>query len=87
MKYTALVLFVGAIGTACFAVFMSASGGPTDQTKAVSTGSLVLLFGFVAALLAAGVVMWKFGGKGYTVSEHPTVRSVGLVPPDRSNRN
>jgi hypothetical protein len=36
---------------------------------------------FVVALLATGVAMWKFGGKGYTVSEHPTVRSVGLVPP------
>jgi hypothetical protein len=57
---------------ACFAGYSYASGGPPGRAERQSAASLAVPLGFAAALAAAGVAMWVWGGKGYTVSEHPS---------------
>lgn len=95
MKYSAIAVIFGGIATACFALFMATSAGPTVQAKAEPTRylPLILLLGFAVALVVAGVVMLRFGGKGYTVTERPNASSANpanntgqpLQPADGTN--
>ena len=68
MKYTAFAVVLVGVMIACFAGYLYASGGPPDQEKNPSVVQLILPLVCAVLLVIAGVSMWLFGGKGYTLS-------------------
>ena len=68
MKFTAFAVILMGVVIACFAAFQYASGGPPEQKENPSYATLLFPMLFSAGLVVSGIVMWTFGGKGYTVS-------------------
>jgi hypothetical protein len=74
VKYTAVGVILVGVAVACFAGLWYASGWSPDQVITLSMTNLILLLAYAACFVIGGVVLWLFGGKGYTETKGSLAR-------------
>jgi hypothetical protein len=74
MRYAAIIAILLGVGTAGYAGFQYANGGPPDQTENPSAASLAIPLAFATLLVTGGMMLWVFIGNGPIASKGRPVR-------------